>query len=527
MNRREFVSGLGAAVGAAGIGANAAPVKNANRKPNLIYVFADQLRYQSCGYAGDELARTPNMDRLASEGSNVHQAVSSTPVCAPYRASLMTGKYQSSTGMVINEIRLSPEHKCFGHVLTEAGYNTGYIGKWHMWANQLGHHDLIKNGFVPPGPYRLGFDGLWAAYNFNHYYFHSPYFLNNAEPHIRQGYEPDGQTDMAIDFVKHAARRDEPFALFLSWGPPHYPWGLDNVDPKWSEQFRNVDIPLSPNYSSKSDPYADNWQKLPENYDSVVHNWMRTYYAQTASLDANLGRLMQAVEAAGLADDTIFVFTSDHGEMFGAHGRQAKLIFYEEAARIPFLVRWPKKIAKKTVTDVPLCTPDIMPTLLSMMGLPIPCTVEGQDLSAAVLGQRSNLKDTAHMQGMGATAAWADGTEWRALRDREYTYAIYRKDHSELLFNNRRDPYQLINLAEDRTYRSTLQHYRGVSEAWRKEQNDTFEACSWYERWTKDRNIVTTAKGVPQDLDALDRLVTKWFPNGKGDVPVEHWPIGT
>ena len=528
MNRREFVSGLGAAVGAATVvGASATSRKAPGKKPNLVYVFADQLRYQSCGYAGDEYARTPNMDRLASESCNVHQAVASTPVCAPYRASLMTGKYQSSTGMVINEIRLSPEHKCFGHVLTEGGYNTGYIGKWHLWANQLGHHELVRNGFTPPGPYRLGFDGEWAAYNFNHYYFHSPYFLNNAEPHLRQGYEPDGQTDMAIDFVKRAAKKDEPFALFLSWGPPHYPWGLDNVDARWSEQFRDVNIPLSPNYSTKSDPYADAWQKLPADYDAKVRDWMRTYYAQTAGLDANLGRLMHALEAAGVADDTILVFTSDHGEMFGSHGRQAKLIFYEEAARVPMLVRWPKKIAKKTVTDVPLCTPDIMPTLLSMMGLPIPATVEGQDLSAAVLGRKSGVKDVAHMQGMGATAAWADGTEWRALRDNEYTYAIYRKDHSELLFNNRRDPYQLVNLTEDRSFRSTLQHYRSVSEAWRAEQNDTFENCSWYERWTKDRNIINTAKGVTQDLGALDKLVSKWFPAGIGEKPVGPWTVGT
>ena len=173
MNRRKFVAGLGAAVGAAGVSASgleapAATMAQPPRRPNLVYVFADQLRYQSCGYAGDEYARTPNMDRLAAEGCNLHQAVSSTPVCAPYRASLMTGKYQSSTGMVINEIRLSPEHECFGHVLTKGGYNTGYIGKWHMWANQLGHHELVKNGFTPPGAYRLGFDGYWAAYNFNH-----------------------------------------------------------------------------------------------------------------------------------------------------------------------------------------------------------------------------------------------------------------------------------------------------------------------------------------------------------------------
>lgn len=527
MNRREFVSGMGAAAGAIATGAHAAPKTGANRKPNLVYVFADQLRYQSCGYAGDEFAQTPNMDRLAAEGCNVREAVASTPVCAPYRASLMTGKYQSSTGMVINEIRLSPEHKCLGHALTAGGYRTGYIGKWHLWANQLGHHELIGNGFTPPGPYRLGFDGYWAAYNFNHYYQHSPYFLNTAEPHLRTDYEPDGQTGMAVNFIRDAAKGKEPFALFLSWGPPHYPWTEANVDPQWLDRFRGVDLPLSPNYSNVSDPYADAWQVLPRDYDNKVHNWMRTYYAQTANIDWNLGRVMQALEQAGIADNTILVFTSDHGEMFGSHGRQAKLIFYEEAARVPFLVRWPKHIPEKTVSDVPLCTPDIMPTLLGMLNLAIPDTVEGQDLSGAVLGRGSNIKDTAHMQGMGATAAWADGSEWRALRDREYTYAIYHRDRKELLFNNRRDPYQLINLADDRGFSSTLQHYRQVSQTWRREHNDTFESCTWYQRWTEDRNIVNTATGVTQDVPAVNKLIATWFPGDLGKRPVGPWPVGT
>lgn len=526
MNRREFVASLSAVVGTAALDAHASiPTAKKHGKPNLVYVFADQLRYSSCGYAGDEYARTPNIDRLAAESCNVHQAVSSTPVCAPYRASLMTGKYQSSTGMVINEIRLSPEHRCLGHVLTEGGYRTGYIGKWHLWANQLGHHNLIKNGFIPPGPYRLGFDGYWAAYNYNHRYFHSPYFLNNAEPHLRQDYEPDGQTNRAIRFVKEHASGSEPFALFLSWGPPHPSWGLDNVQPQYADPFRDRKIPLSPNYSTVQDPYGDAWDKLPKNPD-LIHEWMRTYYAQTANIDWNLGRLMHALDEAGVADNTIFVFTSDHGEMFGSHGRMAKLIFYEEAARVPFLIRWPKKIPKKTISDVLLGTPDIMPTLLSMMGLPIPDSVEGTDLSAAFIDGRSDIKNIAHLQGMGATAAWTDGSEWRATRDNQYTYAIYRRDGKELLFDHRRDPYQMTNLAEDRSFAATLDHYRTASQRWRAEQNDTFEACSWYQQWTVDRNIVNTARGVKQDLDALKRITDHWLPDGIGEQPVGHFPVG-
>src|ERR1700749_2119697 len=122
MNRRDFVAGATAALGVTALPAQRQDKATTARRPNLIYVFADQLRTSSCGYAGDSYARTPNMDKFAAESCNFTQAVSSTPVCAPYRASLMTGKYQSSTGMLINELRLSPEHECLGHCLTKAAY---------------------------------------------------------------------------------------------------------------------------------------------------------------------------------------------------------------------------------------------------------------------------------------------------------------------------------------------------------------------------------------------------------------------
>jgi len=505
--RRSFLAG-GATAGVA-LAANQAA--STPRRPNLVYVFADQLRYFSCGYAGDEYARTPAIDRLASEGCNFHQAISSTPVCAPHRASLMTGKYQSSTGMVINELRLSPEHECFGHVLSRNGYQTAYIGKWHMWANELGHHDATRNGFVPPGPYRLGFDGMWAAYNFNHEYFNSPYFQNDTTRHIRKQYEPDSQTDMAIEYMREAGKKSEPFALFLSWGPPHDPWDLKNVREDYLDLYRNVKLPQAPNFSDQPDPYADNWARPNAEYYKMLDQFKRVYYAQSANIDYNVGRMMAALEKEGLANDTIFVFTSDHGEMFGAHGRRAKYIFYEEAARIPFLVRWPGHIPKKLVSDALLGTPDIMPTLLSMMNLPVPKTVEGSDLSQHALGKGGSQPEAAHMQGMGTTAAWTDGTEWRGLRDQEYTYAIYRRDRSELLFHNRHDPFQMRNLATDSASAVTLKHYREKSQAWRNEQNDGFEACTWYrDHWTQDRNIVMTAKGTRQDLGVLQAVNAKW-----------------
>lgn len=506
LTRREFTA---ASAGALTTGL----AQGAERRPNLVYVFADQLALCHCGYGGDEQARTPNIDRLASESFSFRDAVASSPVCAPYRATLMTGKYQSSTGMVINELRLSPEHECIGHALTKGGYQTAYIGKWHMWANQLGHHEETKNGFVPPGAYRLGFDGLWAGYNFNHTYYRSPYFGNTAQRQIHKLYEPDSQTDMAIDWLRGASRKQEPFAMFLSWGPPHDPWGADNVPPEYAEMFRGKKLPVRPNYSEQRDIYADDWARPGEKYFEELPGYMRGYYAQTANIDWNLGRLVKALEETGAAQDTILVFTSDHGEMFGSHGRRAKYIFYEEAARVPFLMRWPGRTAKGGQSDVCFSSVDIMPTLLEMMDLPVPQAVEGESFRRTALGQGGRVREAAYLQGMGTTAAWRDGTEWRAIRDQRHTYATYRRDGKELLFDNRKDPYQMKNLAEERGQAASVAHYREQLKRWRKEHNDVFEGCTWYEsRWTKDRNIVNTASGVKQDLEKLRSLEAQWAP---------------
>jgi hypothetical protein len=156
-----------------------------------------------------------------------------------------------------------------------------------------------------------------------------------------------------------------------------------------------------------------------------------------------------------------------------------------------------------------------------MLKIPVPSTVEGKDLSPQALGKTGADHDAAHLQGMGSTAGWTDGTEWRALRTHEYTYAVYHRDGKELLFHNTKDPYQMTDLAGEKSQAATLQHLRTMSETWRKQQNDTFEACSWYEgRWTVDRNITNTAKDVKHDLASLQQLTAKWFPDGIGEKSV-------
>jgi len=176
--------------------------------------------------------------------------------------------------------------------------------------------------------------------------------------------------------------------------------------------------------------------------------------------------------------------------MFGGHGRMKKNIFYEETARVPFLMRWSGRIPAGSVSDACLNTPDIMPTLLAMAGLPIPAKVEGVNLSPCAFGKSGPEPEAAFLQNTGACASWDDGYEWRALRSRQYTYGIYRKDRKELLFDNSADPYQLHNLADDASHESTLKHFRELLKTRMKELDDNFEASSWYrDHRTKDRII--------------------------------------
>ncbi len=192
VSRREFLHTAGvaaAALLAARKGeAMESPSERTSRPPNIVYVFADQLRYQSCGHAGDRKARTPNLDAFASQGTSFKNAVSGHPVCAPYRASMLTGKYTTSTGMVINEMRVNPNHDSLAHVLTRGGYETAYIGKWHLYANQLGNHEDPKNSFTPPGPHRLGFDGFWASYGFHHENYRGYFHTDSPEKIPVEGY---------------------------------------------------------------------------------------------------------------------------------------------------------------------------------------------------------------------------------------------------------------------------------------------------------------------------------------------------
>lgn len=238
---------------------------------------------------------------------------------------------------------------------------------------------------------------------------------------------------------------------------------------------------------------------------------MRCYYAMANSIDEQFGRVMELVDSLGIADNTIVVFTSDHGEMMTSQGRMFKMIFYDESCRIPMLVRCPG--GKRGKTDICLNTPDIAPTLLGMVGLSdsIPGEMEGQDLSFAVRGEKGSEPAFAFMQGMGHTHLWRNGFEWRAVRDKRYTYARYLRDGSELLFDRRKDPHMMRNVAADRKYAKVLATLRDAMAAKMETLNDEFKPCTWYrDNWMyKGFSIKAAAHGEFGPLPPVEPVRTR------------------
>lgn len=473
------------------------------KRANILYIFADQLRADVLGYAGDRKAITPNLDRFASESMNFLNAVSVAPVCVPHRASLITGKYPSSTGMVINELNMNPNHRTIAHVLGESGYNLGYIGKWHL------RHQ--KWAAIPRGPERMGFDGFWAACNFPRSSYQEFYFTDgpDGEPlkvDLKGKHGPTEFTSLAIDFIRTSAQSDKPFTLFLSWNPPHDPWEKESVPRENYEKFSDVRFPLPANFKQTPDSYMDRFPKdaytnrqwRADFIEGGLEESIRCYYAMVNNLDEQFGRIMDALDDLGIADNTIVVFSSDHGEMFGSQGRMYKSIFYDEAARVPLLVRYPS-VVKPGTSDVCINTPDIMPTLLGLTGLgeQIPPEVEGADLSFVLRGEEGQEPAFAFLQGMGHTYSWQNGFEWRAIRDKRFTYAKYRRDGRELLFDRGKDSMMTTDVSEDPAYAADLKRLREAMKQKMDDLQDGFHPVTWYrDHWIyKGVSVKAAARG--------------------------------
>lgn len=433
------------------------------KKPNIVFILVDQWRAQATGYSGDKNIITPNIDRLALSSINIKNAISGMPVCTPFRASLMTGQYPLTHGLFMNDVMLDTARTTLGKVYVNNGYNTGFIGKWHI----DGHG---RSSYIPENR-RQGFQ-YWKALECTHDYNHSAYYSGNSDKKLHwDGYDAIAQSEDACTYITEQSKKPNPFVLFISMGPPHDPY--QSAPEKYRKMYENRDIEINKN--------------VPVEFREKVKKDLKGYYSHITAIDECIGKIWQTIQDAGIEDNTIIVFTADHGDLLGAHGSWNKQQPYQESIRVPFLIHYPAVFGNEGKTSpVLLNSPDIMPTLLGLTNIQIPSSVEGTDFSGILKGNKKDKVEHTLISCVQPFGQWTrkkGGKEFRGIVTTRYTYA---KDLSGpwLLFDNAEDPFQLNNLVGNLKFSQIEKKLEKALQKTLKDRKDEFRpGMEYVKKW--------------------------------------------
>lgn len=460
---------------------------NSAKRPNILFIYPDELRQDALGCSGNPVIKTPHFDRLAQEGVRFEQAFTSFPLCTPFRGSLFTGKYAHSTGCHANHLRIPLDQEFLPQILKDNGYQTGYIGKWHLDGGS-------KPGFVPPSR-RLGFDHF-IGFNRGHYYMNSIYFKDSEQPYHCPRYEPDFQTDHLIGFMKNALENDpqHPFFGFICYGAPHFPMNMPDY---YKNLYSSDEIPLAPgtadpeqqkkviaDLTNNNIPLASgSWGEGTEHHGSLeseedVRKYMAMYYGMVANIDYNIGRLLNWLDRKGIADNTMVIVVSDHGDMAGQHGYycRTKKTAYSAAAHVPLLIRYPKRFPQNTtVSSLVDASVDTMPTILEALGIDTPDASQGVSYLPLLEGSTEATRDEL----MYEIIKQAEGEERfpipeRGIRTAEYLY-VRTENHPKLLIDLENDPFELSNIVDRKEYADLIAKFDKKIEKHMQETNDRWD----------------------------------------------------
>ena len=414
-------------------------------RPNVLWLFADQLRHHALACNGDPNARTPALDRLAAEGVACDLAVSQCPVCMPFRAGLVTGQYGHVNGLRVHGDLLAPGCRTVAHAFRDAGYRTSYVGKLHL-ASTNSNWTTGDEFWIHPD-LRAGFQDFFGFDLSNHYY-NTHYCTGDECRGFKiEGHQTDGLTDLSLKYLAEAAiPSGQPWFHVISYEAPH-PGGGNGRN-------RYMPFPAPHEYEALFDPHALHLRgNVPDPQDDAVRRKTAGYYAMLAHLDCNVARILALLEKQRQKDNTLIAFFSDHGEMLGSHNRFDKEVAYDEAVRIPLVLRLPGTIPAGTRYTGAVSGIDIYPTCAALCGVPAFPEVQGMDLSATICGRNGPDRAEVLIQWLGKTRyGWGD-YPYRAIRTARYTYCVSSSDvnernggHFRLLFDNEQDEYQLRNL---------------------------------------------------------------------------------
>jgi len=464
-NRRDFLKlTLGTTLGYSLVRDAHARRQGATRKPNLLIIQTDEHNFRTLGcyrrtlipdqalvWGPDAVVETPNIDWLAEQGALCTRFYATTPVCSPSRSSFLSGRYPQNTPVVSNNIPMADDIVTFADTLGQRGYACGYAGKWHLdgtgkpqwepnrrfgfadnrYMFNRGHWKQLED--TPDGP-RV------AARNEND---KPTYSIEGAN---ELNFTTDFLTDKTIDFIK--SNKDRSFCYMVSYPDPH---GPNTVRAPYDVMFNHVKFD-KPRTADKPDAGLPSWGKKAKS--TISDKALAKYFGMIKCIDDNVGRLLDTLRQLNLLENTIVVFTADHGDLCGEHSRDNKGVPYEASAKIPLVLYHPAKVPAGTLVHEALSSVDFLPTVLGLLEMLTAGKEEGRDASTLFMtGQApSDWQDIAFFRGTGSS-----DKNWLAAVTRRYK-VVYSPKDNPWLFDLEGDPDELINYYQDPAYKDILQH---------------------------------------------------------------------
>ena len=453
-NRRQFLTRVG--LGVTAVSAFPAVMKcSESKRPNILFIMSDDHDRGAISAYGSRINQTPNIDRLAVEGKLFSNCFCTNSICAPSRAVILTGKYSHLNGVIDNRERFDGDQQTFPKLLQERGYETAFIGKWHLKSDPTGF-DYWK---MLPGQ---------GAY-------HNPVFIEMGQRQQHEGYASDLITDFTIDWLEKRST-EKPFMLMCHHKAPHRNWQPDD---KHALMYEDVDIPepdtFDDDYSTRSAAAREQEMtiakhlQIPEDTKigppaglkgQALKRWkyqrfIKDYLRCVASVDDNVGRLLDYLDEKGLTKNTVVFYTSDQGFYLGNHGWFDKRFMYEESLHMPLLVRYPREVKAGTVTDKMVLNLDFAPTFLEFAGCEIPVDMQGESF-------RSILRD--RIPADWRTSVYYHYYEYPAVHMVKRHYGVRTERYKLIHFYYDIDAWELYDLEKDPNELNNLYDNPGYSE---------------------------------------------------------------